>query len=232
MKTLSHPPHLKLQEMCDCFLETDFPAQLTAMVSSNSTDFMEDGYKYLALALLEATTEKATELSFQKRNGFVIVLIKTRDGDLALPTPSRELAGAVMSIVRHILHIEEEKGESPLVLGLKSGQLDLYAKIKKDTQEETLKIHFPELESKKKPGREAASALEKKSDVSSIGKHGGDICPECGLTYWKCGACKFIFTAPSPPEKCPDCGEVCDFQNITCYTPDCGGPGNIDQRLV
>jgi hypothetical protein len=33
------------------------------------------------------------------------------------------------------------------------------------------------------------------------------------------------------PEECPECKEKCDFKNITCYTPDCGGPGNIDTRL-
>jgi hypothetical protein len=23
----------------------------------------------------------------------------------------------------------------------------------------------------------------------------------------------------------------CEFKNVTCYTPECGGPGNIDPRL-
>lgn len=52
-----------------------------------------------------------------------------------------------------------------------------------------------------------------------------------GLTHWKCGSCAFTFTAASLPEECPECREKCDFKNITCYTPDCGGPGNIDSRL-
>lgn len=52
-----------------------------------------------------------------------------------------------------------------------------------------------------------------------------------GLTHWKCGKCAFTFTAATPPEECPECSEKCDFKNITCYTPDCGGPGNIDPRL-
>ena len=62
MNTLSRPPHLKLQEMCDCYLETEFTKQLIAMASSKSTDSMEDGFKYLALVLLEAITEKASAL--------------------------------------------------------------------------------------------------------------------------------------------------------------------------
>jgi rubrerythrin len=66
---------------------------------------------------------------------------------------------------------------------------------------------------------------------SASGRFVGDICPKCGLTYWKCGKCGFTFTAPSLPESCPECGEKCEFKNITCYTPECGGPGNIDTRL-
>lgn len=51
------------------------------------------------------------------------------------------------------------------------------------------------------------------------------------LTHWKCGNCSFTFTAATLPEECPECHEKCDFKNITCYTPECGGPGNIDPRL-
>lgn len=63
------------------------------------------------------------------------------------------------------------------------------------------------------------------------GKFSGDICPNCGLTFWKCSHCGYLITAATPPETCPDCKEKCDFLNVTCYTPDCGGPGKIDPRL-
>ncbi len=59
----------------------------------------------------------------------------------------------------------------------------------------------------------------------------GDLCPGCGLTYWKCGNCGFLLTAASPPNECPGCKEKCEFKNVTCYTPECGGPGNIDPQL-
>ncbi|MFP4393139.1 MAG: rubredoxin-like domain-containing protein [Desulfohalobiaceae bacterium] len=58
-----------------------------------------------------------------------------------------------------------------------------------------------------------------------------DICPQCGLTYWRCSECGYLLTASTPPETCPQCGKKCEFLNVTCYTPDCGGPGNIDPRL-
>lgn len=69
------------------------------------------------------------------------------------------------------------------------------------------------------------------------------ICGHCGYSphgtymkdaadpFWKCGGCGRTVQAQTPPEKCPGCGEVCDFKNITCYEPQCGGPGNIDPQL-
>lgn len=59
-----------------------------------------------------------------------------------------------------------------------------------------------------------------------------DICPECGQTFWKCGSCSYLVIAAAPPEICPSCSQKCEFRNVTCYTPECGGPGNVDPRLV
>ncbi len=63
------------------------------------------------------------------------------------------------------------------------------------------------------------------------GRFEGDICPQCGMMYWRCGKCGFLFTASSPPKNCPECGEENNFKDVTCYIPECGGPGNIDPRL-
>jgi rubrerythrin len=64
------------------------------------------------------------------------------------------------------------------------------------------------------------------------GKFSGDICPECNKTFWKCGECGFLHTAVMPPEICPSCNKKCEFRNVTCYTPECGGPGHFDPRLT
>lgn len=66
---------------------------------------------------------------------------------------------------------------------------------------------------------------------SSAVKFDNDICPQCGLTYWKCSNCGYLLTAKKPPETCTSCNQKCNFINVTCYTPECGGPGNIDPRL-
>jgi rubrerythrin len=67
---------------------------------------------------------------------------------------------------------------------------------------------------------------------SASGDFVGDICPQCNMTYWKCSKCRFLVTAGTPPEVCPSCGEKTDFLNVTCYTPECGGPGQVDGRLL
>ena len=66
---------------------------------------------------------------------------------------------------------------------------------------------------------------------TAFGKFVGDICPQCHLTFWKCGKCGFLLTAKTPPVTCPQCREKCDFLNVTCYTPECGGPDLVDRRL-
>jgi rubrerythrin len=66
---------------------------------------------------------------------------------------------------------------------------------------------------------------------TTSGKFTGDICPQCNLTYWRCSNCRNTITAVKPPDECPSCHQKTIFHNITCYTPECGGPGQIDPRL-
>lgn len=68
---------------------------------------------------------------------------------------------------------------------------------------------------------------------TASGRFKGDICPGCGLTYWKCAECGYLFTAAIPPDTCSECGSKKGFKDVTCYIPECGGPGseNIDRRL-
>ncbi len=51
-------------------------------------------------------------------------------------------------------------------------------------------------------------------------------------TWWKCSQCGYTVKKAQPPEKCPSCNEPCAFTDVTCYTPECGGPGNIDPTLM
>lgn len=58
-----------------------------------------------------------------------------------------------------------------------------------------------------------------------------DSCPTCNQPYWKCEKCGYTLNAKTPPDICPECKERCEFRDVSCYTPDCGGPGHIDPRL-
>jgi rubredoxin len=52
------------------------------------------------------------------------------------------------------------------------------------------------------------------------------------MTQWKCSNCGYTFEAEALPDRCPSCKQACTFSDVTCYIPDCGGPGNIDPRLA
>ncbi len=142
METLKMNYHLKLQEMCDCYLETDFLAELQHMAANQSADLDEDAIKYLSLAIMHTITEQAEKLSFKKKGDNIAVSVKN-DEKINLPAPTYEVFGKITEIIRSILHIEEDKGETDLSLGLRSGDVTLGVKVKRGEDKETVKIKFP-----------------------------------------------------------------------------------------
>ncbi len=48
---------------------------------------------------------------------------------------------------------------------------------------------------------------------------------------WRCSNCGFTLKAPAPPAICPMCRAQCEFNDVSCYIPGCGGPGGSDPRL-
>jgi rubredoxin len=52
------------------------------------------------------------------------------------------------------------------------------------------------------------------------------------MVQWQCSNCRYMFEAEEAPDQCPSCKQTCTFLDVTCYTPDCGGPGNVDPQLV
>ena len=135
--------HLKLQEMCDCYMETDFLAALQGMAGADSKDVEEDAIKYLALALMYAITQKAEKLSFKKKGEELKVKINNGSKE-KLSVPSVAVLDKVFEIMRGILHIEEDKGEMEFSLGLRSGEVDVIVKVDREDGKESLKIKFPQ----------------------------------------------------------------------------------------
>jgi hypothetical protein len=136
--------HLKLQEMCDCYMETDYLAKMQGMVGAETKDVEEDAVKYLALAMLYAITRKAEKLSLKKKADDLTVRIKA-DQKEDLPIPSGLVLDKVFQVMRDILHIKEEKGEMDLSLGLRTGEINVHVKIKGEGNKQSLKIKFPVL---------------------------------------------------------------------------------------
>ena len=50
--------------------------------------------------------------------------------------------------------------------------------------------------------------------------------------WWMCSECEYVFNTESLPPTCPRCQKKCSFVNVACYIPECGGPNNVDYRLV
>jgi rubredoxin len=46
------------------------------------------------------------------------------------------------------------------------------------------------------------------------------------MAVWKCNRCGNTVNADgAPPELCPFCKERCEYVDVSCYIPECGGPG-------
>jgi hypothetical protein len=142
MEKLSLNYHLKLQEMCDCYMETDFLPTMQKMAGSESADLEEDAIKYLALAIMFAITEKAEKLALKKIDGEMNARIKN-GGKVTLPVPSAAVFGKIFEIMRAILHIEEDEGKMEFSLGLRSGEVNVMVKMAREDNKQSLKIKFP-----------------------------------------------------------------------------------------
>ena len=142
-----HDPnlHLKLMEMCDCYLGTDYASTIHKVADAPSSDTQEDALRYLALALLFTLTEKARQLSLKRKNDKITVTIKHEDEKIALRPPTRVVFDKIVAMLRAILHLEEDKGGLPLVIGLKNDQIEVQVKIERTSDKETIKVKFPEL---------------------------------------------------------------------------------------
>lgn len=142
-----HDPnlHLKLMEMCDCYLGTDYITTIQQVADAPTSDTQEDALRYLALGLLLTLTEEARQLSLKQKKGKITVTIKHDAEKIALRPPTRPVFDRIIAMMRSIIHLEEDKGGLPLTLGLKNDQIELQVKIERTADKETLKIKFPEL---------------------------------------------------------------------------------------
>ena len=133
--------HLKVQELCDCYATND-PLKEMSIVK-NDGDIDEAAVKWLALAALHGVNNNAKEITISRSSGGEVrVAAKYRESEL--PSPGSEVGSKIMEAVREITHIEGQKGEILLALGIRNDSIELQVKMKEKEGREQVTIKFPE----------------------------------------------------------------------------------------
>jgi len=141
--------HLRLQEFCDCFMETDPKKELekaSAGISGDpSGDLDEHALKFLGLSIFYGASEKADQVTLQKSKGGKVLFTVDAKGKYQLPPPGAQLADRVISIARAITHIDKDQGKLPVSMGLRNDRMDITFHFDRKPDAESLIISFPEL---------------------------------------------------------------------------------------
>ena len=133
--------HLKVQEMCDCYATGDPLKEMS--IIKNDEDREEAALKWLALAALHGVNNNAEEITITRSSeGNVRVVAEYRESEL--PSPGSEVGGKIVDALREITHIEEDKGKTPLSLGIRNDSVNLQIKFKAKDGKEKITIKFPE----------------------------------------------------------------------------------------
>ena len=132
--------HLKVQEMCDCYATGDPLKEMS--IIKNDEDKEEAALKWLALATLHGVNNNAEEITITRSSeGNVRVVAEYRESEL--PSPGSEVGEKIVDALREITHIEEDKGKTPLSLGIRNDSVNLQIKFKAKKGEEKITIKFP-----------------------------------------------------------------------------------------
>jgi hypothetical protein len=132
--------HLQVQEHIDCFAQTDPLREMSRL--SQEGDTRVAALKWLALAALHGINHNAEAVTITRRDdGRVNVSAVYREAEL--PTPGSGAGKAVLDLVRAITHIENDKGRTPLALGIRDSSVELQVKIKRGKGREKVTLRFP-----------------------------------------------------------------------------------------
>ncbi len=132
-------PHQRMQELCDCFVESD-PRKEMALLGGDQ-DKEEAALKWLALAILHGVDRRAKTISLERTSdGRVKAEAEYRDREL--PAPRAEIGAKVIEAARQISHIEEDKGETPLAVGIRGSSIEILMEVKRKAGEEKITLRF------------------------------------------------------------------------------------------
>jgi hypothetical protein len=141
--------HQRLQEFCDCYLETDPKKELEKAAKGISGDpggdLDELALKFLGLGIFYGASEKAKNISIQRlKEGKVLFTVEAR-GKYQLPPPSAQVADRVISIARSITHMDKDQGKEPVSMGLRNDRMDITFHFDRKEGAESLSIFFSDL---------------------------------------------------------------------------------------
>lgn len=132
--------HLKVQDLCACFSNTDPLTEMAALAKDADTG--EAALKWLALAALHGINANAEKITLKEgEDGHVIVEAEYRTTEL--PSPGNTVGGEIFNAVRSITHIEGEKGKTRVALGIMDSSVDLSVGIKEKKGKRKISIKFP-----------------------------------------------------------------------------------------
>lgn len=141
--------HQRLQEFCDCFMETDPKKELEkaskGVSGDPSGDLDELALKFLSLGIFYGASEKAKKISIQlSKEGKVLFMVDAR-GKYQLPPPTAQVADRVIAIARSITHIDGDQGKEPVSFGLRNDRMDITFQFDRKGGGDSLSILFSEL---------------------------------------------------------------------------------------
>ena len=141
--------HLRLQEYCDCFLETDPKKELEVaskgVSGSPGGDPDELALKFLGLGIFYGASEKAKQITLHRsKEGKVLFTVEAR-GKYQLPPPSTRVADRIIVIGRSITHVDKDQGKLQVSMGLRNDRMDLSFQFDRKPEGEFFTISFPEL---------------------------------------------------------------------------------------
>ena len=132
--------HLKVLELCDCYATNDPLKEMSTVKSEGDKD--EAALKWLALSALHGVNSNAEKITITRsKDGEINVTAKYRESEL--PSPGSDIGAKIFEAVREITHIEGDKGETPLALGIRNDSIEIQVKMNSEEDKEKVTLKFP-----------------------------------------------------------------------------------------
>ena len=142
--------HLRLQEYCDCYLETDPQKEIVVINQKGAAadvtkDREEVALKFLSLIIIYGVNQSAKKISLTRRGRDEASLDVEAAGKYAIPAPRVDIADEIFKVMRSITHLESPRGKEVLSLGLRNDRVELTVEFASAAGENVLTIVFPSI---------------------------------------------------------------------------------------